>query len=93
MDNEFEIVSVLHKKHSATKRSPQLCLVCSVGLPTKGALCFHLKHVHPDSHLYACLQCDSAFNNRSDLAAHAWSIHSIKKVKCKHCAYSITSGA
>ncbi len=92
-DNEFVTLSVPCKKHVMMKKSCQLCPVCSIGLSTKGALCFHLKNIHPDSHLFACLQCDSSFNNRSDLAAHIWSIHSVKKVKCKHCVYSMTSGA
>lgn len=64
-----------------------------MGLPTKGALSFHLKHVHPESCLFACPQCEGSFNNRADLAVHVWGVHLTKKVKCKHCEYKMTSSA
>ena len=52
-----------------------------------------MKSFHPASRTYHCSDCDSAFNNAADLAGHIWSIHSKKKVSCKHYPYKITSGA
>ncbi len=64
-----------------------------MGVKSKGALAFHLKSFHPVSRTYHCLVCESAFNNAADLASHSWSIHSRKKVSCKHFSYKTTSKA
>ncbi len=70
-----------------------MCPVCKVGVKSKGTLVFHLKSFHPTSRTYHCLVCESAFNNAADLASHSWSIHSRKKVSCKHSSYKTTSKA
>ncbi len=56
-------------KHSG-KSSPQLCMFCRVGLPSRTALNFHLKQCHPDQRPYQCLQCMNSFVNRADLQSH-----------------------
>ena len=91
LDNKFMAVTIPQKKHSSSKRLPQLCPVYNIGVKSKGALTFHLKTFHPTSRSYYCLDCESAFNNTADLAGHNWSIHSSKNVSCKHCSYRTTS--
>ncbi len=90
---EFTKTIVLHVKGRTWKVTPQLCCVCKVGVKSKAALAFHLKQCHPDSQTYQCLCCDGVYNNADDLASHFSNAHSMKNVKCKHCAYSATSAA
>ncbi len=52
LDNEFTTDPVPQKKYCSSKRLPQLCPVCKVGVKSKGALAFHLKSFHPMSRTY-----------------------------------------
>ncbi len=71
--------------------SPQCCLVCQVGLHSKGDLQFHLNQFHPDLRMYQCADCESAFNNARDFSCHITNVYKAKCVKCKHCDYKVAS--
>ena len=71
--------------------SPQHCVVCTVDLPSKKALAFHLKQIHLESRSYTCSVCQKTFNCQPDLSTHHYSVHSLRSVKCKHCPYSTIS--
>ncbi len=68
-------------------------MICRVGVPSKQALAFHLKHFHPEKRPYHCLSCLNSFNNNNDLMSHVSNVYSAKTVHYKHCSYSSTSKA
>ncbi len=94
-DLEIKLVvdTVARRPHEKTtgKASPQICMICRVGVLSKQALAFHLKHFHLERRPYHYLSCLNSFNNNNDLMSHVSNIHSAKTVNCKYCSYSSTS--
>ena len=73
------------------KASPQLCPSCGVGVASKATLVHHLRTVHPSSHLFLCVHCDTHFNNSADLASHVSNSQLEKKITSCHCNYSMVN--
>ncbi len=83
----------LQRQKSTGKASPQHCMLCCVGLPSRKALAFYLKSIHPQFKPYRCLDCMNAFNNSNNLATHWSNTHRKKVVHCKHCTYTLQTKA
>ncbi len=97
IDPDQELVQVVHpvkpKVKCLGKSSPQLYMLCRVGLKSQTALNFHLKQCHPDQRPNHCIECMNSFVNRADLQSHTSNVHTEKKIKCKHCEHRTVTKA